>query len=535
VKDVAPSQTEIHPSSKEKDGQILFSQDVAVSLLISEGYAQVSRLNRVTQLPDRKTFDFVFRIPPGGVLTTQRLLDNQAVPSPRPHQQQVMGFEVARGADTLATQRPLYRADNTDDALYPVNYRGTATITSSGTDVGGFREATVRVVMVNTLNPGDRIHWSVTGGAGGWQLHDGVDAVDPAAPPARLPRGYADYDARLYRDGLRVYEARLDDGSATRYPGIPVRGQEIYTVAAYAAATAPEAFGSGDWSVAPLDGGLSVTVSAMPADGGADITAIQYQLNAGSWTALGGAVPGTYTVTGLTNGTPYATALRSVNSVGAGLASTTKTATPAAVTAPFFTMPGAIGSTPASGQNPRFTGQSDLPANTTGIRLRAKLRLPTGVSTPAQQNLMNFASTSAVIHITNTRRLRTTLEDASGNARLLAQEFGPTLALDTWHEIDVLLDQTAGTVSGTIGGTAFTPLVMNTTAGASSFATNRLPTLLASSAGVDPVTSGVQVEYLELSYVSSGTESVIKRIEGNAATVNADAWKVSGTVNADFV
>jgi hypothetical protein len=539
VKD-ADGQTEIHPGMKDPDGQILFSQDVAASLLVSEGYAQVSRLNRVTQLPDRKTFDFVFRVPTSGVLHTQRIMDDEPVASPRPHQQQAMGFEVARGADTLSTQRPLYRADNTDDVLYPVNYRGTATITNSGTDVGGgVREATVRVVMVNALNPGDRIHWTVTGGAGGWQLHDGADAVDPSVvpqtvPPTRLPRDHIDYDARLYRDGLRVYEARLDDGSATRYPGIPVRGQEIYIVQSYGADTAPSITTAA--SVSSADGGATVTyIFTPPAVAGSPTPTVTRVLTLGG-TDVTSAMSGNVYVATKT-GTTQALVMTytASNGVSPNATSTASATVPATSAAAFFTMPGAIGSTPTIGQNPRFTGLSDLPAATTGIRLKAKLRLPALVSTPPQQNLMNFASTSAVIHLTNTRRLRCTLEDALGNARLAAQEFGPTLALDTWHEIDVLLDQVAGTVSGTIGGTAFTPLVMNTTAGASSFATNRLPTLLASSTGVDPVTSGVQVEYLELSYVSSGTESVIKRIEGAASTVNSDAWKVSGTDNVDFV
>lgn len=528
VKDAAPSQTEIHPGSKDKDGQILFSQDVAASLLISEGYAQVSRYNRVTQLPDRKTFDFVFRIPPGGVLTTQRLLDTESVASPRPHQQQVMGFEVARGADTLQTQRPLYRDDPAlDTALYPVAYRGTATITNEGTDVGGgLREATVRVVMVNALDPGDRIHWSVTGGAGGWQLHDGVVASGQT-------QDHIDYDARLYRDGLRVYEARLDDGSATRYPGIPARGQEIYTVQSYVTGTAPSITTVA--SVSSADGGATVTYTFTPAAfAGSPTPTVARVLTLGGVDVTGAMSGNVYIATKTETTQALVMTYTAANGVSPNATSTASATVPATAAATFFTMPGTIGSTPTSGQNPRFTGLSDLPADTTGIRFKAKFRMPTGVTSPAQQNWMNFASTSAVIQMSG-GRLRCTVEDASGNGRLTAQEFGSALSLDTWNEIDVLLDQTAGTVTGTINGTAFTPLAMNTTGGASAFATSRRPTLLANSAGVDPVTSGVQVQYLELSYVSSGIESVIKRIEGDADTVNLDTWKFSGNPNQDFV
>ena len=233
----APAQTSIHPSMKHKDGQQLFSQDVAASLLIAEGHAQVSTLKRVNQI-SATTFDFVFNIPPGSTLTTQRLVELETVSSPRPHQQQVMGFVIARGADTDRTMRPLYRTDNADATLYPTAYRGTATITNTGTNVSDGREGTVRVVMSEALATGDRILLGNDGGYGGFILS-----------------GWPDYDAFLYRDGLRVYESRLDDGTANRYPGIPVRVQISHTAGTI---TAP----SPEWSVS--GGTNQITIATMP-------------------------------------------------------------------------------------------------------------------------------------------------------------------------------------------------------------------------------------------------------------------------------
>lgn len=233
----SPAQSLIHPSMKHKDGQQLFSQDVAAHLLIAEGHAQISTLKRVDQIT-ATTFDFVFSIPTGGVLTTQRILDAETVATPRPHQQQVMGFVVARGADTDRTMRPIYRTDTTDATLYPTAYRGTVTIYNSGVDVTGGREATVRVVMSEALANNDRILLGNDGGYGGFILS-----------------GWPDYDAFLYRDGLRVYESRLDDGTANRYPGIPVRVQVSHTVGTV---TTPEI----GWAAS--GGTNQITITTMP-------------------------------------------------------------------------------------------------------------------------------------------------------------------------------------------------------------------------------------------------------------------------------
>lgn len=209
VQNPSPAQVGSHPSVQHKDGQILYSSDIAASLLISYGHAQATVLERVEVGAAAAYVDFIFALPAGAVLTTQRILDAETVASPRPHQQQVMGFVIQRAGGSERTERPLYRTDVTDATLYPADYRGTAVIHDAGTDyAGGVREGVVRVTPQQAFRDGDLIRFGDDGVYGAFNLH-----------------GHPDYDAHLYRDGLRAYEARLDDGSATRYPGLPVRNQ----------------------------------------------------------------------------------------------------------------------------------------------------------------------------------------------------------------------------------------------------------------------------------------------------------------------
>lgn len=90
--------------------------------------------------------------------------------------------------------------------------------------------------------------------------------------------------------------------------------------------TAPGAFTTGMWSIAPGDQIAVVTIGSLPASGGEPITDIQYQLNGGSWISSGGI--GGFNITGLTNEQTYDVRLRAVNVLGAGAQSDMKQVTP---------------------------------------------------------------------------------------------------------------------------------------------------------------------------------------------------------------
>ena len=62
----------------------------------------------------------------------------------------------------------------------------------------------------------------------------------------------------------------------------------------------PSQFASGGWSVADdgTGGDITITISALPSDGGSAITDIEYQIDGGTWTSLGGTTPAASTASG---------------------------------------------------------------------------------------------------------------------------------------------------------------------------------------------------------------------------------------------
>ena len=102
------------------------------------------------------------------------------------------------------------------------------------------------------------------------------------------------------------------------------------------AATAPSAFTSGQWSIADdgTGGDATITITALPSDGGSAITDLEAKVGAGAWTSLGGTTTGTYGLTdSFTDGVSTNVLIRAVNAVGNGPDSDTKSVT---TTAPSF-------------------------------------------------------------------------------------------------------------------------------------------------------------------------------------------------------
>lgn len=83
-------------------------------------------------------------------------------------------------------------------------------------------------------------------------------------------------------------------------------------------------------SVTSRDRALAVSAT-LGGDGGSPITGVQYRLDGGTWTDSGG-VSGSFTITGLTNGTRYRVQVRALNIIGPSPASNTRSGTPRGVT-----------------------------------------------------------------------------------------------------------------------------------------------------------------------------------------------------------
>lgn len=120
----------------------------------------------------------------------------------------------------------------------------------------------------------------------------------------------------------QTYNFQGEQGSDT--PAVTV--ELINDVPGYPPPSAPAAFGDAAWSVAPGDEKAVVTITTLPANGGAAITDIEYRVDEGSWVSSGGIVG--FEIAGLSNSTEYDIAIRAKNSVGSGAASSVKTVTP---------------------------------------------------------------------------------------------------------------------------------------------------------------------------------------------------------------
>lgn len=104
---------------------------------------------------------------------------------------------------------------------------------------------------------------------------------------------------------------------------------DVKSVTPLAAPTAPAAFTAPDWTLTAIAGGVRISIASLPSNGGSAITALERQVNGGSWGAMAGTGTGDRDVTGLPESLT-SVKIRAVNTVGAGPDSDTKTATPLA-------------------------------------------------------------------------------------------------------------------------------------------------------------------------------------------------------------
>lgn len=225
-----------------------------------------------------------------------------------PYLHNVQGFSIKRASDGLR---------------YKTGF--TATIVNTGTGTGDARYGEVDIVPTVAFVNGDSISFG---------LNDAFNMATLGDTNAARPHYHRPIETRTHVSGTGYGWPVVAEKTATA----------LFTASGIAGgATAPAAFVAGNWTLTDpaTSNDLTVTISALPSDGGSAITDLQYTLNAGtSWVSFGAATIGTYTISGLTNGVSQAVQIRAINSVGAGAASDIKSATPTAdVTAPVLTSP----------------------------------------------------------------------------------------------------------------------------------------------------------------------------------------------------
>ncbi|MCA9368055.1 Ig-like domain-containing protein, partial [Candidatus Kaiserbacteria bacterium] len=163
------------------------------------------------------------------------------------------------------------------------------------------------------------------GGAGTVSISGAVLTIEPTTDLANSIE-YA----------IRIDATAIDTTDGVSFAGIADDTSISFTTVA--AATAPAAFTSGQWTSATGSGAseIDIGITTLPSDGGSAITALQYSVDNGStWTNLTGTGTGSRTIdqhsdstTGtLTADTSYNVKVRAVNAVNPGADSDTKATT----------------------------------------------------------------------------------------------------------------------------------------------------------------------------------------------------------------
>ena len=148
--------------------------------------------------------DLTVSLPNGGNLTTIRALEGRADPaSPTDDYQPVMGFEVQRAGDAIASKLAFVPPSKTS---YNAKFRGTVAITDAGTGTGAARTGTVRITPEVPIASGDRLHYL-----------SNYDATLIGGGNARRVTHKTWLDALI-----ETVPAWRDTSAPTRYPGIPI-------------------------------------------------------------------------------------------------------------------------------------------------------------------------------------------------------------------------------------------------------------------------------------------------------------------------
>lgn len=142
----------IHPLEDDAFGTPLFAMQHAPAFLSQAGVTVNEPLLIDAVAIDANTIEMTVDLPNGGTLTTIRALESIADPvTPPPHYQDVVGFQVNRIG---GSKRPVYPLSETS---YPAEFRGTVTITDSGTGTAPNRTGKVRIVLETEIFEGDLV------------------------------------------------------------------------------------------------------------------------------------------------------------------------------------------------------------------------------------------------------------------------------------------------------------------------------------------------------------------------------------------
>lgn len=198
-----------------------------------------------------------------------------------------------------------------------------------------------------------------------------------------------------------------------------------------------------------------------------------------------------------------------------GLLSRTVVTTTSAAPAVFHTQ---------SGTGPYFRDPANaVPANTTRMEWAINF-YPTTIPSGTVL-LFSQESTGCDLRVANTADFQLVVEDGAGTQVVPPTVASELVTLNQWQVITLDVNQVAGTATVSKDGNVILSRTW-TPGGSAFFQTIREICFFGNTTGANLLPSGWQIEYAECYFTTGGVRSLRKRIEGNAATVNADAWKL---------
>lgn len=181
-----------------------------------------------------------------------------------------------------------------------------------------------------------------------------------------------------------------------------------------------------------------------------------------------------------------------------------------------------------SGTGPYFLDPVTIPASTTAAEFETNIFMP---AAPAGTvNLVATGGARMTLELTTAPALRVSLLDSAGNIMFsgITVYSGAPQLLNQWIKIRYLADLAGGIARVFINDSEVWSTSFTAPSPSFATATNRRFAMCGSYSGTLLLPSGYQVEYADLYFTTSGVRSLRKRVSGNAATVNADAWKLGG-------
>ena len=235
----------------------------------------------------------------------------------------------------------------------PTTPASAVTIVIRGTNSEGFADSAFQItvqgdvtapdVTINsvaddevnyTTNEAGTAYWLVNGSAtalGGSTIEAGGGSASGTFAVGSSGTTTETLDLSALSDGTYYMHLTIKDAAGNYSTDVP----QSFDYSS--AATVPSAFTSGQWSVTNdgTGGDATITITALPSDGGSAITDLEAKVGAGAWVSLGGTTTGTYALTdAFTDGVPTNVLIRAVNAVGDGADSDTQSVTTTGATSP---------------------------------------------------------------------------------------------------------------------------------------------------------------------------------------------------------